>query len=296
MPENDEIAIESLAAEIQSLIGQKEEIIKQYGLKYKEIDAEYKELVAKRDEVFKEIKSAENAKIEAKRIVDAAEFKANQILSSANNEKEKTEKAIGEIAQKIILDAKILMSQAEGVMVDAREFKSSAQTDAIKASNNLAEARVVRDNADKIFVAASQKEKNADLLITANSDFKKKLDAQSSRLDSREDSLNIREEYLKNKERELDGKTSSVTEQLRILQKQQYDCSDIEKKYSIMISEFEEQKQPLLDALKKQSEDNMWRSRELDLGFEKLKNDNQVLKSEQSKIKAIQKEILNKGE
>ena len=46
-----------LQKEIDILISQKNEAIKQYGIKYDEIDKEYNVLLAKRDEVIKEVKN-----------------------------------------------------------------------------------------------------------------------------------------------------------------------------------------------------------------------------------------------
>ena len=61
-------------------------------------------------------------------------------------------------------------------------------------------------------------------------------------------------------------------------------------------NELEHEYQERIDALSGQAERNEYRSRELDLGFEKLNNDQIELKKGLAKLKSIQKEVLKKGE
>lgn len=293
MPETSD-EMNAFIAETNALMEQRAENLKEYGKKYREIDAQVKALSNERYDLFQEVERLKGEQEALGAELDKVRNKADEILKDARTAAaESLKKAEQEIAERM----EVVSAQSLKIMdadVISRELRDKANKDVREADQLLNEARIEKRNAEIILADAQKKMREASII----DDDAREGHAEVVR---RMDALLIREEVLAAQKVALDEEKTKVGAELRRLvdlsadlQKKIADAEALIVQRDIALKEFNDSTGPLLEGLKKQSEDNAWRSRELDLGFEKLKNDQASLKKDQAKIDLMKKELMKK--
>lgn len=277
--------------ELFAIREQKEEIIAEAGKRLSLIQADIDALEQKKEEILKEIVSVSDARQEAKVIVDRAKFDADQIMRAAIAEKavlidnaRSEADSIIELANKIKDDAKAVKEDVDKT-TELADMKLKEAENALRIAEKMRlDAEIVLNEANKVKDNAIIEKVKAHESLTLADVKTKSLEELSFSIDERIATMRSKEEALIIMEADLRTRADQLKRDQAVLESEK-SAFDIAKKKEM------EQIITLKDQLKVQSEDNAWRSRELDIGFELLKNKNETLNKDIKRLESLKKEL-----
>ena len=281
-----------------SVKAQHEENLKAYGVKVREISEEIDVLTKTRDNLLYEIKDIQNRK--------------EEIISQLSiNAKQKEE-----VAASILAESREKQSELEDKQKEFEAYRSEklihieAFFADVSKKNDSANAKEVEVKNKLNNIAIKEKELN-DLIVkniqesTEVSIAKSQVDKQNAIVDEELKKMQVaRQEYLLKKkevdflQKELSDKIAKAND---LITNHSSVIKEIEKEKELVLVEKDKffcERDELINALKEQNNINKFRSKELDIGFDKLTRDTESLKKESKKIEEMKKEIMqfNKGE
>lgn len=289
MPDEQEVS--RAINELQAISEQKKEILVEFGKKYAKLEAEIKELENKKKTISEAIQPISDVREEGLVIIKQAKFQESEIIRGAEAEKKQLLDQARAEAKKIIDSANNVKAEYEAILaginakVDgaaaserkANEYLRNAEKMLLDAEFNSAEASKAQEKAIREQSKASE-------LITVADIKLKALDAFQSELAEMDKAVKKDKEDLQN---------------YRVL------VDDMQKNLNLNISLFEEEKKRIyveidtekalltsrLAVVKEQEETNAWRSRELDIGYELLKNKQAALDRDIKRLEGLKKEL-----
>ena len=294
MSDNSKI-IEAFNKELSNLKDQKEEYLLEYGAKVKVLDAKNRELAATRDGILEEIKTIESKPesiaAELRAEVKKLHEEAKQILAEAKEE-----------AEKVVLEQAILDK-------DRVEFKEELE-DSVKKFAALDDevSQALKDAKDSLSEAIKSKNKCEEIektSVVANNELGKLISFNKSQSEYLEEELKGCEEFKSELKAKLKAAAGLETDLKQKIQHNRDLISDNEKKSSYLTAAVKQtedelaasktEQDALIAKLKEQSNANSFRSKELDVGFDKLNRETKLLKREQKRVNAIKDEMSKKG-
>jgi len=291
MANEDEIqqALETL----NNIADQKQEVLKDFKAKYAEIDKQVIELESKKASLLADIKTIEQAKDEAQGIIKKANADSIETIRAAEADARNIVDKASVDANSIIELAKEMKEDAENIISGAKVTADKAMNDVIKASNALYEANKALKDAEADRAEALKTRQEAEEKMNKAQATLYAVNREKESIEGAQESLNDLKKDEKRKIAVLDAEISKSFELNSALSvelaKTKAERESLEQKQKALDAEIA----PLKAKLAEQADQNDWRSKELDIGFEKLKNDTDSLKKDQKKIEAMKKEILN---
>lgn len=277
--------------ELNAIAEQKQEVLIEFGKKYSKLEAEVKELEAKKKALADSIRPVEDIKEEALVIIKKAKSQESEIIKGAEAEARLLLDKARDSAKGIINEALEIKAEYEATraginsMVDgAAEKERKAKEYLLSAEKILLDAEIKGSESQKAHEQAiNDQAKAAELIALA--------DIKRTALSVYEDKVTALDRDVSKSRAELDEK--------RVL------ISDMQKALDLSIALFEEEKKRIyveidsdkalwasrLKVVKEQEESNAWRSRELDIGFELLKNKQASLDRDIKRLEGLKKEL-----
>lgn len=286
--------IKAFEKKIQVLKEQQDQNLKDYAKKYSVLDGDFRELSKKVDVVSKQLSELERLKSNIEGDIASSKDKAPVIIREA---KEKADDIL-QVAKDKAAEASVV---AEKIVNDARSVQEKA--DVIDR-----EASIKMEMAGELLRSAEIKEAQAAKHLAEAESRNRESEETIQSIKDQEEEINKRIEELSATKERLDSRLADVSKRERLLQESEITISDLKSKLKVEIAEAESLKDYYIQAknsvdiefsalreeLKKQSERQVWRDKELDAGFTKLKHDQETLKRELRNVEAVKKELLSK--
>jgi hypothetical protein len=277
--------------ELNVLKEQKNQYLHEYGAKVVELDAENKKLEANKAALLADINVLTNKKND---LIADINRDSKIILQEIVDRKNQAQEELD-----LLVEQKKEYEQLKLKLQETYEIKLSnlREDQDITAEKNQEAVNLLKD--------AQAQKLQLDSLLKEVHDEKRSIDALRKNIDKQEE-INLRtseiNQAIKSKlEIDLNEAQSQRTIYADLIQKQKDALSRIEEKEQAINAQLAELKQEsekskaeadkLIDQLKQQSKDNAFRSQELDVGFEKLQNDQLFIKRESKRLEALREEI-----
>jgi hypothetical protein len=284
-------AVEDEKIKMEALQEQQSQRTKEYGKNIEKLSHELKAVQDKITEAENQLKDVNEQIIKAEK-----EF----------NEKIKTEQ------QKIsdqLNEAKEKLQNAENLEHDAKnEHQILKNTYAIEmakvlAKNDEAEAKLAE--ADNKLKDSQAKSNEANKINLALIDEKNRYEQLNVKLQKDLEALKIKQSNLESYEKIIQDKAAKnleLAKKYQSITQEAIDEKNKQKEITVKLEQAQrdldiekfnhkETAKKLIDELTKQSENNKFRSFELDVGFEKLQNDTENMKRESVKLTNLKQEI-----
>lgn len=289
MGKNEEIA--SAVSELSAIAAQKKEVIESFGKKYAILDTDYKALCEKERVLQASVKALENVKEEAKAIIEKANKAAIEVVNAAHADAAEIVSAASVKAGKVVADAEDALKGARN------EYKRNNEI-ILSASRRIQEAEDITRKSDasrmaaEVVISESVKEKEAAINAQVKAEAKlaelavklRALEAFEAELKMREDSVSGAEIDIGAKRADVDSRLSAVLVlESEIKSKKQKADDDIARDMAMIDKARAE--------IKTHAENNAWRTRELDIGFEIIENKKLALDKDIKKLEMLKKEL-----
>ena len=289
MPSNEEINM--AINELSAISEQKREIIQEFGEKYKAIEKEVKDLERQKAALEASLRPIEDMKEEALVIVKQAHAQANEIIRGAQAEAGHIIDEAKETAGFIIIDADSLKKTALRVLdennakIDAANLRERTGKEYLqRAEKTLLDAEIVASDAHKAQEKAIRDQVEASGLL-------EKAEVKRKALEAFEGQLSMKEGALRLLESTLSEQRQGIVDDLFAfgVDKESFKAEKLAFSERVAVKDAEIEAR--MAALKEQEEANAWRSRELDIGFELIKNRQVSVDRDIKKLEGLKKEL-----